>query len=171
MATLFHWMTLFAFWLILSGVFDLKHIIIGLLATMAVAASNRRLGIVEGGESETRALHLASVSWRRAFSYSLWLLRAIASANLHIARVVLDPRLPIDPALVRVPIRVSSDIEIALLANSITATPGTVTVRAADEENHEFIVHALVDSAGVPAAVREIEDHLLSAVRGEKGSS
>ncbi len=168
MATLFHWIILFAFWLILSGVFDLKHIAIGLVVTLGVAVTNRGLERVAVGGSDQRTLHLGSVSWRRVLSYSLWLLRAIVSANVDIARVVLDPRMPIEPALVRVPTRVSSDIEIALLANSITATPGTVTVRAADDENREFVIHALIDPAGVPAALREIEDHVLRALRGEK---
>jgi multicomponent Na+:H+ antiporter subunit E len=157
---------LFAFWLVLSGIFDLKHIALGVLCTTAIAFGSRDLMRVAQRPDGGPSTHLATANWRGILLYSVWLLRAIAEANIQIARVVLDPRLPIEPAIVRVPTRVASDMEITLLANSITATPGTITVRAADEENREFVIHTLVDPEGVPAAVHEIEDHVLNALRG-----
>jgi multisubunit Na+/H+ antiporter MnhE subunit len=54
------------------------------------------------------------------------------------------------------------------LANSITATPGTVTVHSPDQGRGEFVIHALVDPDGVAAGVREMEDHVLYAL-GERG--
>ncbi len=165
MATLLHWFILFAFWLVLSGAFDFKHVGIGVLATVAVALSSVDLAKVARDRDGGPRVHLATANWRGVFVYSVWLLRAIVEANVQVARVVLDPRLPIDPAMVRVPTRVASDMEIMLLANSITATPGTITVQAADEENREFVIHTLVDPAGVPEAVHEMEDHVLAALR------
>ncbi len=165
MATLLHWLILFAFWLVLSGMFDAKHIVIGIIATVAVVLSDRDLERVSLGPAQSDSSHLALLHWRGVLPYSLWLLRAIAAANLQIARVVLDPKLPIEPAVVRVPTRVESDMEITLLANSVTATPGTITLQA-DEGRREFLIHALVDPQDVPSAVREIEDHVLRALRG-----
>jgi multicomponent Na+:H+ antiporter subunit E len=161
---------LFAFWLVLSGIFDLKHVTLGVLSTAAIALGSRDLMRVAQSPDGRASTHLATANWRGIFVYSMWLLRAIVEANIQIARVVLDPRLPIEPAMVRVPTRVTSDMEITILANSITATPGTITVRAADEENREFVIHALVDPEGVPAAVHEIEDHVLTALRGRSES-
>ena len=75
----------------------------------------------------------------RALVFLPVLLAAVVRANLSLVRVVLDPDLPIDPAVVRVPAP-GSAFGRALLANSITLTPGTVTVDVADDE---LVVHAL----------------------------
>jgi multicomponent Na+:H+ antiporter subunit E len=72
--------------------------------------------------------------------YAAWLLVEIVRANLHVARVVLDPRLPVDPVVVRVAMPVTDDLVVTTYANSITLTPGTVTL---DVEEGELIVHAL----------------------------
>jgi multicomponent Na+:H+ antiporter subunit E len=75
----------------------------------------------------------------RATVFLPWLLVAVVRANLAMAVVVLDPRLPIDPAVVRIPAP-QGRLARALLANSITLTPGTLTVEVTDEE---LVVHAL----------------------------
>lgn len=168
MAPALHWLILFLFWLTLSGVFDAKHVGIGALATAAVALRGRRMQKVGFGEGDDREMHLATVRWDGVLLYSLWLLRAIVEANIDVVRVVFDPRLPIEPAMVRVPTRVTTDVEITMLANSITATPGTITVRAADEEHREFVVHCLVHPEKVPGAVHEMEDRVLRALRSER---
>ncbi|WP_280585895.1 monovalent cation/H+ antiporter subunit E [Halorubrum sp. Boch-26] len=69
------------------------------------------------------------------------LLYEIVVANLVVARVILDPRLPIDPTLNRVRVIVGSGLPLMTLANSITLTPGTLTVRARDSN---LYVHSLV---------------------------
>ncbi len=69
------------------------------------------------------------------------LLYEILVANLVVARVILDPRLPIDPTLNRVRVIVGSGLPLMTLANSITLTPGTLTVRARDSD---LYVHSLL---------------------------
>jgi multicomponent Na+:H+ antiporter subunit E len=78
----------------------------------------------------------------RALVFLPYLLAAIVRANLSMAAVVLDPRLPIDPSIVRVPAP-EGRVARALLANSITLTPGTLTVDVTDDE---LVVHALTDA-------------------------
>jgi len=165
MGPVLHWLFLFGFWLVLSGVFDAVHVGLGLVATLAVALFARPLARVGLDRSEDAAsIHLGETPWLRVLTYSIWLLGAIVRANLQVVRIVLDPRLPIDPALVRVPTRVNSDTGITLLANSITATPGTITVRAGDEESHEFLVHTLANPEQVAPAVHAMEDRILRAL-------
>lgn len=73
--------------------------------------------------------------------YAPWLAVQVVKANLAVIARVLGPRHAIDPALVRVPTTARTDLGRALFANSITLTPGTVTV---DVEGDRLIVHALV---------------------------
>ncbi|MFW6317931.1 MAG: monovalent cation/H+ antiporter subunit E, partial [Halorubrum sp.] len=69
------------------------------------------------------------------------LLYEIVKSNLVVARVILDPRLPIDPTLNRVRVIVGSGLPLMTIANSITLTPGTLTVRARDSD---LYVHSLL---------------------------
>ncbi len=57
---------------------------------------------------------------------------------------VLHPQMPIKPQIVEIEVDLETDVAKVLLANSITLTPGTVTV---DIEGNKFIVHALTDKA------------------------
>jgi multicomponent Na+:H+ antiporter subunit E len=78
-------------------------------------------------------------------AYAPWLLREIWIANIQVVRLVLDPRLPIDPVVVRLPTRYTSDLARTTLANSITLTPGTVTI---DVEDETLVVHAITRAGG-----------------------
>lgn len=80
----------------------------------------------------------------RGAAYVPVLLFEIIKANLTVARVILDPRLPIDPTMNRVRVLVGRGLPLMTLANSITLTPGTLTVRARDSE---LYVQSLVPSA------------------------
>jgi len=77
----------------------------------------------------------------RGIIYVPVLLFEIVKANLVVARVILDPRLPIEPTLNRMRVIVGSGLPLMTLANSITLTPGTLTVRARDSD---LYVHSLV---------------------------
>jgi multicomponent Na+:H+ antiporter subunit E len=166
MGLLLHWFSLFCFWILLSGLLDAKHLGIGLVATIAVALLGRKMAVIgtlhDGAEK--KAIHLGRIPWPSIALYSVWLLRAIAAANWQVARIVLDPRLPIDPGLVRIPTRVRSDVGITLLANSITITPGTITVEAAEDDKPELIVHALVQGDNVRSDVHAMEDRVIGAL-------
>ena len=72
------------------------------------------------------------------------LLWEIAKANVALAYVVLHPRLPIDPRMVEFDAAVWGDMPVTTLANSITLTPGTLTI---DVSRQRFVVHALIPDA------------------------
>ncbi|WP_338738834.1 monovalent cation/H+ antiporter subunit E [Haloplanus salilacus] len=72
------------------------------------------------------------------------LLWEIAKANVALAYVVLHPRLPIDPRVVEFDAAVWGDMPVTTLANSITLTPGTLTI---DVSRQQFVVHALIPDA------------------------
>jgi len=80
----------------------------------------------------------------RLVAYTPILLWEIAKANVALAYVVLHPRLPIDPRFVEFDAAVWGDMPVTTLANSITLTPGTLTV---DVSRQHFLVHALIPAA------------------------
>ncbi|MCT9097948.1 Na+/H+ antiporter subunit E [Haloarchaeobius sp. HME9146] len=108
------------------------------LATGVVSAAV--VAFVLGQIAYERApTHRSLGSFVRAAVFFPSLLWAVVQANLSLAAVVLHPRLPIDPAVVRIPAP-NGTFARALLANSITLTPGTVTV---DVDGDELVVHTL----------------------------
>jgi len=80
----------------------------------------------------------------RGLVYVPYLLYEIFVSNIAVARVVLDPRASIDPKMTKVRVFVGSGLPLVTLANSITLTPGTVTVRA---RNQELYVHSLLQAS------------------------
>ena len=129
----------FVLWLLLSGHWDAVHVGLGAAASTLVVWLNR------GQEDITAAVRaLPRVLW-----YVSWLLGEIVRSNLAVARIVLDPRLPIDPVVVRLRPPMRGALAMTTLANSITLTPGTITL---DAEDGELTVHALT-----PDGLDEIE--------------
>jgi len=80
----------------------------------------------------------------RMLVYTPYLLWEIAVANIQIAYVVLHPRLPIDPKMVEFDAAVWSEMPVTTLANSITLTPGTLTV---DVDRQSCTIHTLTAGA------------------------
>jgi len=77
-------------------------------------------------------------------------------ANIDVARRVADPRLPIHPGIVRVRTELQSDAAVTFLANSITLTPGTMTVDV-DRDHGILYVHWIdVKAADTAEATRLI---------------
>lgn len=127
---------LFAFWLALSGHYTAFLIGLGALSAILCAYLAARLRVVD----ETFAFHLLP----RAVFYWPWLVWEIVQSAWSVSRKVLDPRLPISPTMLRVRAGQKTQVGIATYANSITLTPGTLTVGV---DGHDLMVHAL-DAAG-----------------------
>jgi multicomponent Na+:H+ antiporter subunit E len=163
MGVILHWLMLFGFWLLLSGMFDAFHVGAGLLCTAAVALLSRHLQAIDLGVATRATRHLATVPWLRLGRYFVWLLREIAIANWQVVRLVLDPKLPIDPAVVRFRTRLHTDLAKTIFANSITLTPGTITVDVVDGE---FVVHALAAQEPLVGGLREMERRVHAALPG-----
>jgi len=90
----------------------------------------------------------------RSLVYVPWLLLEIVKANFHVTRLVLDPRLPIRPQLVSGPASQRTDLGQVIYANSITLTPGTITL---DLRGGQVLVHAISDltAAGITDGVMD----------------
>jgi multicomponent Na+:H+ antiporter subunit E len=102
--------------------------------------------------------------------YLLVFLRELVSANVEVAYRVLAPSMPIDPGVIEVPLRVESDIAVTTIANSITLTPGTLTMDY-DPDRNALYVHTLTsrDREEVLAPIRRWENYAL-IIFGERRS-
>ena len=129
---------LYVFWLLLSGFFTPFLLVAGFCSALAVLLFSRRMDVVD---HEGHPVHLG---WRALFSYWPWLALQILLSNLDVARRVLSPSLPISPRLFVLRAGQGTDLGQVIYANSITLTPGTVTVEI---ENRELVVHALTEEA------------------------
>ncbi|MFC5970264.1 Na+/H+ antiporter subunit E [Halomarina salina] len=90
-----------------------------------------------------------------AITYVLLFVRELLTANVDVAYRVLSPSMPIDPGVVAVPLRVESDLAITTIANSITLTPGTLTMDY-DEATNTLYVHAITGRTNYESVVDPI---------------
>ena len=127
-------LVLFGVWLLLSGFFDSPLLLgLGVLSCVIVVLIANRMDVTD---HEGVPIHLG---WR-ILTYWLWFSVEIVKANLDVARRILDPKLPIYPVLVRVKASQASELGQVIYANSITLTPGTVSILV---EDGEILVHAI----------------------------
>jgi multicomponent Na+:H+ antiporter subunit E len=85
--------------------------------------------------------------------------KALIKANIDVAKIVLSPTMSIRPGFVEVPMEAETDLEITLLANAITLTPGTITVHV-DRDERTLLVHALDVGADPELIRRDVRDTL-----------
>lgn len=129
------------FWLLLSGRIGLQYFAMMALAVGLVMYLNPARPFGPDAHGRTIGLTDHFRGFYYTLRYVVWLLYNIVKANLEVAYLVLHPRMPIDPGFLQFRIRMPSEVAQVLIANSITLTPGTVTI---DIEDGEYIVHALV---------------------------
>jgi multicomponent Na+:H+ antiporter subunit E len=125
----------YAFYLVVGGTLATFDLVTGAVSAFIVATVLWRVSMTD----TIRPVQLVARSLR-FLVYVPYLLWAIVVANLQIAYVVLHPRLPIDPELVEFDAVLWSELSVTTLANSITLTPGTLTV---DVSRQHFTVHTL----------------------------
>jgi multicomponent Na+:H+ antiporter subunit E len=128
------WATLLIFWLLLSGIYTPFLIAAGAGCALAVTLMSARMRLID------REGHPIHMSLRALFWYWPWLAKEIVKSAWQVACVVLHPKLPISPTLVRFKPSQHSDLGLVIHANSITLTPGTMCIEATADE---FLVHAL----------------------------
>ena len=124
---------LFALWLLMSGHYEPLIIGLGVASCIFVALIAHRMDVAD---REGHPIHL---TWR-SLVYWPWLLWEIVKSNIDVARVILDPKLPISPRVIKVKASQADDLGHVIYANSITLTPGTVSI---DVQGSVIEVHAL----------------------------
>ena len=137
---------LYALWLILSGILKIKFLVVGLVTAMFIAAICLPSMWIESRDGK-RKFCLLDVSFFKLAKYWVWLFVQIAKSSWAVAKVVLSPKMNINPQLVEFENWYKNPIATSVLINSIILTPGTVTVEVKEEKY--FLVHALTDEAAL----------------------
>lgn len=152
--------TLFLFWLLITWRLHWQHLIVGAICSYAVAAFNRDMLF----KPEERPLYLSSTigKW---FTYFYLLVVAIFKANWDVAKIVLRPKLDISPGFVKYKTKVAKPLNRVILANSITLTPGTLTVEV---EEDLYVVHAITRGCAEDVATWDMMDRITDIEGAEK---
>lgn len=119
--------TLLLFWVMLAGRLSADTLIVGAVVSLGIAL------LLRSGLSfftEFRVTPQALIAGGRYFAYFF---QEMVRANLRLATIVLSPDLPIRPGIVKVRTRLKSRMGRLMLANSITLTPGTLSVELSGE--------------------------------------
>jgi multicomponent Na+:H+ antiporter subunit E len=142
---------LFAFWVVLSGKFDAFHLSIGAASAVCIALGTQPL-LLRAPAIVPDARHpLRAIAWGRLLLYVPWLAWQVVLSSLQVAWVVLHPKMPISPCIVQFDTSLPHELARLTLANSITLTPGTITL---DVEGDTFVVHALTTSSALALTPR-----------------
>ena len=124
---------LFGLWFVLSGHTEPLILGFGVFSCAFVVWIASRMDLID---EETVPAHMIPAMWK----FIPWLGKEIFQANIDVAKIVLNPAMPIAPSMFRTKPTQTTDVGKAIYANSITLTPGTVTIEI---DEGEFIVHAL----------------------------
>ncbi len=142
------WLMLMVVWYAFTVSLATAEIVTGLFVTGLIAALNFTSFTHYG----FRLFHPRRLLYIVQFSFVF--LVALVKANFQVARIVINPKLPVNPGIVKFKSSLKSDFAKMVLANSITLTPGTLTVDLIEDE---FYIHWLKmtshDEAGIYEAI------------------
>lgn len=131
-----------AFWIIISGFFDVIHLGLGVVSVVGVMYVNYKLKTHRFFEDDMD--DLSELRFTRAVYYVAWMNIQIILAGFHVMRIIIQPKMPLHTTLIKFRVNLPSAHARMILGNSITLTPGTLTI---DIEGNEFIVHAIDDKS------------------------
>lgn len=151
---------LFCLWIVLSGKLDVFHLTLGVISCLIVTTLSRDL--IFPNSNTNGVLRTGG----RFFRYIPWLLYKIFMANLNVLFLVFHPKMMerIDPRIFKFQSRLQKDLALVTFANSITLTPGTITVYV--NVNGTFTVHAL-DQKSREALPGDMEKRIARVFEGD----
>lgn len=140
----------FFFWVLLSGHFEPLLLVLGAISTLLTIFLSLRMNIID--QDSFPVHHLA-----RLLRYFVFLAKEIVLANLDVIKRILTPGASISPQVIELPAKQSSDLGKVIYANSITLTPGTVSL---DLAANKLKVHALSKEAAEDLLTERIADNI-----------
>ena len=145
------------FWLTLSGHYTQFLITAGVISSVLIAILAHKMDVAD---REGHPIHLAP----SALTYWPWLVVQIIQSAINVTRIILNPSLPVSPTMTRVKMSQQTDVARVTYANSITLTPGTISV---DIEDDDIIVHAITRENAIELEAGEM-DRRVTKFEGSK---
>ncbi len=140
-------LALMVIWLLLSGYFDKTTLLVfGVFSALLCAWLTLHMGILDDDSVPLSVMP-------GIFFYWLWLFIEIGKSNFIVAMQVWSPKMSLSPQMIRVKARQVSDSGKATFANSITLTPGTVSV---DLLGEDILIHALTEELADVSAIEDM---------------
>lgn len=134
-------------WLLLSGHYTPLLLVLGAVSVALIVWIARRMDVID---HEGQPIQL---TWRTPLYWG-WLFKEIMRSNVYVASRILSPKLSISPQVIKVKAHEQTELGQVIYANSITLTPGTVSVRVIDGD---IIVHALTRRTAASVACGEMD--------------
>lgn len=139
-------LTLLVSWALWSGIYKPLLLWLGFFSCVLSVWLAQRLGFFQ---------HLLPLKvFLRLPAYWWWLLGAVIKSSIEVAKLVLRPSLPISPTMVELTTTESSDVGKVILGNSITLSPGTVTI---DVHKDKLLVHCLTRASALDLLENEAQ--------------
>ena len=143
-------LVLFAFWMVLSGRTETKFVVYGILTAVVTTWVTYPLLLVPNKDG-SKKYYVFGFSIPKMIMYFFWLMWQLVLANIDVLLATTGQELNIDPKVVRFRFKADNPMASVILANSITLTPGTVTMNVTDDGVYE--IHAL--TVGAAAGVKD----------------
>ncbi|QUH25648.1 Na+/H+ antiporter subunit E [Serpentinicella alkaliphila] len=130
---------LITFWIILTPIINFLSVLIGAVISLLIVLYSRDIAFKDEEMPDYTLINLITY-----LKFILILIVEIIKSNISVAKIVLNPSLPLSPCFVKVPVKFKNDVLNVIFANAVTLTPGTITV---DMQEDGFIIHALTKEA------------------------
>lgn len=143
------------FWLILSQNFNFERIVVGTVVCAIIFVFNKEF---LNNPRKNSSIYVSLSNVKCFILYFAVLIKEIFKSNFHVAKIVLSPKLNISPSIVTINTKLKSELNKTILANSITLTPGTLTLDMYDDK---LIVHCLDIESANGLVNNSFEDILL----------
>lgn len=130
--------SLMLFWVIMSGYLDVIHLSMGVVTVAGVMIFNYKLKNYRFFDDDIEDLNQFRFGY--AFFYVFWMAYQIIVAGFHVAWVIMRPHLHVETSIIKFKVDLPSSHAKMILGNSISLTPGTLTILIEDDE---FTVHSL----------------------------
>lgn len=132
----------FCFWVLLTWSFTAQELLVGAVVSLAVALFAARFFIHENG-----LWLLNPAKWVALLGYVFVFLGELVKANMDMAKRCLSGCKDINPGIVKIPTGMKSDYGVAAVGNSITLTPGTITMETTEEDGQNYLYVHWIDVA------------------------
>ena len=133
-------LVLWFFWIAITASFNWQSLLVGIFASLLVTSFNSEELITP---SERALINLKNIILYIRYAFEFFI--AVFVANFQVAALVLNPKLPIEPDMIPVNINLKKDMNRVIFANSVTLTPGTLSVLCNEED---MLVHVLTKKNG-----------------------